>query len=100
MPLVVAAAIAAKQVMEKNHIPGRLMIWPGVEELLATKAYYVREGMFKDVDLCIFNHVSSDFGTAYGELGMNGMVSVEYTFKGKTAHAAGDPWDGFGAGRR
>ncbi|WP_420540960.1 amidohydrolase [Novosphingobium humi] len=98
MPLVVAAAIAAKQVMEKNHIPGRLMIWPGIaEELLATKAYYVREGMFKDVDLCIFNHVSSDFGTAYGELGMNGMVSVEYTFKGKTAHAAGDPWDGFSA---
>lgn len=98
MPLVVAAAIAAKQVMEKNHIPGRLMIWPGVaEELLATKAYYVRAGLFKDVDLCIFNHVSSDFGTAYGELGMNGMVSVEYTFKGKTAHAAGDPWDGYSA---
>jgi aminobenzoyl-glutamate utilization protein B len=98
MPLVVAAAIAAKQVMEKNHIPGRLMVWPGVaEELLATKAYYVREGMFKDVDLCIFNHVSSDFGTAYGELGNNGMVSVEYTFNGRTAHAAGDPWDGFSA---
>jgi len=98
MPLVIAAAIAAKTVMEKNHIPGRLMIWPGVaEELLATKAYYVREGLFKDVDLCIFNHVSSDFGTAYGELGSNGMVSVEYTFKGKTAHAAGDPWDGLSA---
>lgn len=40
MPLIIAAAIATKQVMEKNHIPGRLMIWPGVaEELLATKAY-------------------------------------------------------------
>ncbi|WP_241127891.1 amidohydrolase [Novosphingobium terrae] len=98
MPLVVAAAISAKNVMEKNHIPGRLMIWPGVaEELLATKAYYVREGLFKDVDVCIFNHVSSDFGTAYGDLGMNGMVSVEYTFHGKTAHAAGDPWDGHSA---
>ena len=95
MPLVIAAAIAAKQVMEKNHIPGRLMLWPGVaEELLATKAYYVRAGLFKDVDASIFVHVSSDFGTAYGELGQNGMVSVEYTFKGKTAHAAGDPWDG------
>lgn len=98
MPLVVAAAIAAKQVMEKNHIPGRLMIWPGVaEELLATKAYYVRDGLFKDVDLCIFNHVSSDFTTAYGELGMNGLSSVEYTFHGRTAHAAGDPWDGLSA---
>ncbi|WP_375394879.1 amidohydrolase [uncultured Sphingomonas sp.] len=95
MPLVIAAAIAVKAVMEKNHIPGRLMLWPGVaEELLATKAYYVRAGLFKDVDACIFNHVSNDFTTAYGELGMNGMVSVEYTFHGRTAHAAGDPWDG------
>jgi len=95
MPLIIAAAIAVKQVMEKNHIPGRLMIWPGVaEELLATKAYYVKAGLFKDVDACIFVHVSNDFSTAYGELGMNGMVSVEYTFHGRTAHAAGDPWDG------
>ncbi|MBW8744676.1 MAG: amidohydrolase [Sphingomonas sp.] len=95
MPLIVAAAIATKTVMEKNHIPGRLMIWPGVaEELLATKAYYVRAGLFKGVDACIFVHVSNDFTTAYGELGNNGMVSVEYTFHGKTAHAAADPWDG------
>jgi aminobenzoyl-glutamate utilization protein B len=28
---------------------------------------------------------------------MNGMVSVEYTFHGKTAHAAADPWDGHSA---
>nr|WP_086492170.1 amidohydrolase [Novosphingobium panipatense] len=95
MPLMVAAAIATKKVMEKHGIEGRLMLWPGVaEELLATKAYYVRAGMFKDVDASIFTHVSSDFGTAYGELGMNGMVSVEYSFKGKTAHSAGMPWDG------
>ncbi|WP_242120770.1 amidohydrolase [Sphingomonas lacusdianchii] len=95
MPMMIAAAIAAKQVMEKNKIPGRLMLWPGVaEELLATKAYYVRAGVFKDVDASIFSHVSSDFGTAYGELGMNGMVSVEYTFHGKTAHAGGMPWEG------
>ncbi len=95
MPMMIAAAIAAKRVMERNHIPGRLMLWPGVaEELLATKAYYVRAGMFKGVDASIFAHVSSDFGTAYGELGMNGMVSVEYTFHGKTAHAGGMPWEG------
>lgn len=95
MPMMIAAAIAVKQVMEKNHLPGRLMLWPGVaEELLATKAYYVRAGLFKDVDACIFAHVASDLGTAYGELGNNGMVSVEYSFHGKTAHAAGDPWDG------
>jgi aminobenzoyl-glutamate utilization protein B len=80
--------------MEKHHIKGRLMLWPGIaEELLGTKAFYVRDGLFKGVDACIFTHVSSDFSTGYGP-GSNGMVSVEYTFHGRTAHAAGDPWDG------
>ncbi len=95
MPLIVVAALSAKDVMEKNKIPGRLMIWPGVaEELLATKAFYVREGLFKGVDASIFTHVGRDFSTGYGDSGNNGMVSVEYTFHGKTAHAAGQPWSG------
>lgn len=95
MPLVIAAAIAAKQVMEKHKIPGRLMLWPGVaEELLATKAFFVRDGLFRGVDACIFTHVSSDFTTGWGNLGNNALVSAEYTFHGKTAHSAGQPWDG------
>lgn len=94
MPLVIAAALAAKDVMVKNGIKGRLMLWPGVaEELLATKAFYVRDGVFKGVDASIFTHVASGFGTGYGNLGLNGMVSVEYMFKGKTAHGAA-PWNG------
>ncbi len=95
VPLVVVAALAAKDVMEKNNLPGTLMIWPGVaEELLATKAFYVRAGLFKDVDASIFTHVSRDFSTGWGPMGNNGMVSVEYTFRGKTSHAAGAPWAG------
>jgi len=94
MPLQVAAALAIKAVMEKNHIKGRLMLWPGIaEELLGTKAFYVRDGLFKGVDACIFTHVANSFATSYGP-SSNGMVSVEFTFHGKTAHAAGDPWDG------
>ena len=95
MPLMVIAALALKDTMTKNGIKGRLMLWPGVaEELLATKAYYVRAGLFKDVDASIFVHVGRDLGTSWGPAGNNGMVSVEYSFKGKTAHAAGQPWDG------
>jgi aminobenzoyl-glutamate utilization protein B len=97
MPLQIAAALAIKDVMEKHHIKGRLMLWPGIaEELLGSKAFYVRDGLFKGVDACIFTHVSNDFSTSYGP-SSNGMVSVEYTFHGKTAHAAGDPWDGHSA---
>lgn len=95
MPLIIAAAIATKEVMIKHGIKGRLMLWPGVaEELLAAKAYYVREGLFKGVDATIFTHVSSDFSTSWGLGGSNALVSVEYTFRGRTAHAAGNPWDG------
>jgi aminobenzoyl-glutamate utilization protein B len=95
MPLMVAAALATKEVMEKHNVSGTLMLWPGVaEELLATKAFFVRDGMFEGVDACIFTHVSSDFSTGYGPSTSNGMVSVEYTFKGKTSHAAGGPWAG------
>ncbi|HXS06013.1 MAG TPA: peptidase dimerization domain-containing protein [Rhizomicrobium sp.] len=98
MPLIITAALAVKAVMEKNHLKGRLILWPGIaEELLGSKAFYVRDGVFKGVDACIFVHVASQFATDYGDLGMNGMVSVEYTFHGKTAHAAGDPWDGHSA---
>lgn len=95
MAVMVAAALAVKDIMERDDIPGTLMIWPGIaEELLATKAFFVREGMFEGVDACIFTHVANSFSTGYGEGRGNGMVSVEYTFHGKTSHGAGAPWAG------
>ncbi|WP_246021696.1 amidohydrolase [Alteraurantiacibacter aquimixticola] len=95
MAVMVAAALAVKDIMEAEDIPGTLMIWPGIaEELLATKAFFVREGMFDGVDANIFTHVSRDFSTSYGRGRGNGMVSVEYTFHGKTSHGAGAPWAG------
>lgn len=94
MPLQITAALAIKAVMEKNHLKGRLMLWPGIaEELLGAKAFYVRAGVFKDVDALVYVHVAPVLTTMWGVSG-NGMVSVEYTFHGKTAHAAADPWDG------
>ena len=95
MPLQIAAALAVKKVMEQQRLPGTLMLWPGVaEELLGTKAYYVRAGLFKNVDICIFAHVGANMNVGWGDSGGNGMVSVEYDFKGESAHAAGAPWRG------
>src|SRR5499427_7142372 len=93
----VAAAIVLKQMMEKYKLPGTLKLYPGVaEELVATKAFYVRAGLFKDVDLVLGAHVDSEFSTSYstGKGNWSGVVSVQYFFHGKAAHAAEAPWEG------
>jgi len=93
--VIIYAAIAVKELMQKNNIPGTLIIWPGVaEELVASKAWYVRDGYFKNIDACIFTHVSSGFGCDYGDNGGNGLVSVKFSFEGEAAHAAAAPWRG------
>src|SRR6266513_4558868 len=88
MPLQIAAALAVKKVMEQQHLQGTLMLWPGIaEELVGTKAYYVRAGLFKDVDISIFAHVADNLGVSWGDGNQNGLVSVEYSFKVESAHA-------------
>ncbi len=95
LPLIILAAIEVKKIMEREKIPGTLVIWPGVaEELLGTKAWYIRDGYFKNVDACIFAHVSSNLGVSWGDAGNTGLVSVEFKFEGSSAHAAGVPWRG------
>jgi len=96
VPLNIVAALAVKKIMEREHLQGTIRLWPGVaEEEVATKAYYVKAGMFKDVDVCLFTHVGANLGVGYGgSPNQNGLVSVEYLFKGESAHAAGAPWRG------
>jgi aminobenzoyl-glutamate utilization protein B len=93
--LNIISALAIKKIMEKEKIQGTLMLWPGIaEELLGTKAYYIRDGYFKDVDACIFTHVANNLGVSHGDGGGTGMVSVRFSFEGAAAHAAGAPWRG------
>ncbi|MEO8337921.1 MAG: amidohydrolase, partial [bacterium] len=95
MPLNIAAAIVVKKIMERDKIPGTLVLWPGVaEELMSGKAWLVRAGVFKDVDITLFTHVSSDFGVSYGQSSSNALISAIFKFKGSSAHAAGAPWRG------
>jgi aminobenzoyl-glutamate utilization protein B len=96
VPLNIIAALAVKHVMEREHLTGTLRLWPGVaEEELGSKAFYVKAGMFKDVDVCLFTHIASGFSVTSGPaMNQNGLVSVEYNFKGESAHAAGAPWRG------
>src|SRR3989441_4417312 len=96
MAVNVTAALVLKQLMEKHNLPGTIKIFPGVaEEVLGSKAFFVRAGLFKDVDIMLGCHVDSDFATNYGQPERNsGLVSVQYFFHGRAAHAAGAPWSG------
>ncbi len=88
----ITAALAVKKIMEREHLPGTIQIWPGVaEELVGTKAYYVRDGLFKDVDIVLFSHVDDNLATSWGDVAGNGLVSVLFSFQGRSAHAAGAP---------
>ena len=91
----VSAALVLKKLMEREQIPGTLMLWPGVaEEQLGSKAYFVRDGLFKNVDAVLFTHVGNNLDVSYGLGKGSGLISVEYTFQGDSAHSAGAPWRG------
>lgn len=95
VPLNITAALAVKKIMEREKLPGTLKLWPGVaEELVGSKAFFIRAGLFRDVDVSLFAHVGSNLGVGWGAGFGTGLVSVEYTFKGESAHAAAAPWRG------
>ncbi|MEE2847537.1 MAG: peptidase dimerization domain-containing protein [Gemmatimonadota bacterium] len=91
----IVGAIVVKELMERENIDGTLLLWPGVaEELVASKAFFVREGTFDGVDVNLFTHVSNGFGMSWGQGGGNALWSVQFRFTGETAHSAGSPWRG------
>ncbi|HWP36807.1 MAG TPA: amidohydrolase [Gemmatimonadales bacterium] len=93
--VAVTAALAVKQLMERERLSGTIQLWPGVaEELVGAKSYFIRDGLFRDVDVVLFSHVSDGFGVAWGDTPGSGLVSVLFSFEGRSAHSAGQPWRG------
>ncbi|MFN9937971.1 MAG: peptidase dimerization domain-containing protein, partial [bacterium] len=55
----------------------------------------IRAGLMKDLDIMLGCHVGHELATDYGHAHNNsGLVSIQFTFKGESAHAAGAPWRG------
>jgi len=95
MAVAIVAALAAKEIMERDSLPGTLHLWPGIaEEQIASKAYVANSEVLQGVDVVLSMHVSNDFTVQGGEGESLGAASVEFTFHGKSAHAAGVPWLG------
>ncbi len=85
-----AAAIAVKEWMAANRIPGTLRFYgTPAEEGGSGKVYMVRDGLFRDVDAVVTWHpgdVNDINGTS-----SQGNVTGKFRFRGVSAHAAGAP---------
>jgi aminobenzoyl-glutamate utilization protein B len=92
--VMIASALAIRYAMEKFDLPGTLRIFgASAEEQLLSRPYFVRDGLFDDVDLAFHDHVLDRFGTDYGVI-QSAAISAEFTFHGEAAHAAVSPWKG------
>lgn len=86
----VEAVISTKKYMEENNIQGTIRYYGcPAEELLSGKTYMARAGAFDDLDL-VYTWHPGNFGMTTN-LSMQALSSVEYFFKGRTAHAAAAP---------
>ena len=88
-----AAACAVKEWLEKTGRPGTVIFFgcPG-EEGGAGKAFMARDGLWKKLDAAMCWHPSDVNQVKTGT--NNSSIQVLYRFRGRAAHAAGDPYNG------
>lgn len=85
-----AAAVAVKQYMEENNLPGTVRYYgcPG-EEGGSGKTFMARAGLFNDVDFALCWHPMGYNSV----MAMNSLANyqVYFKFRGKSSHAAASP---------
>src|SRR6185503_16532627 len=87
------AAIAIKDLIQAGKLKGTIRFYgTPAEESVGGKAYMVRDGLFKDVDVALAWHPDDE--TEADTDSSQAMVDFIVEFKGKAAHAAADPWNG------
>jgi len=87
------AATAIKELMDAGNIQGTLRYYgTPAEESIGGKTYMAREGLFDDLDVMLSWHPASS--TKMDVSGTQAMVETTVTFRGRSSHAAADPWNG------
>lgn len=87
------AALAVKDLMAAGKLKGTIRFYgTPAEEAVGGKIYMAREGLFNDLDVCLTWHPGDK--TRVSVDGSQAIVDFIVEFSGKTAHAAGDPWNG------
>ncbi|KIW50708.1 hypothetical protein PV05_09496 [Exophiala xenobiotica] len=101
----IAAFLGAVKAMRTGHLPGRIrLLGTPAEEGGGGKAKLIDAGAFKDDDIAaaIMAHpfAAHQFKNGYtGLAGLKFIASHKFRveFRGKSAHAAGEPWNGVNA---
>ncbi len=92
--VMIAAALAIRYAMERFGLPGTLKVFgASAEEQLLSRPYFVRDGLFDDVDLAFHDHVLDEFKADYGII-QSAAISADFSFHGEAAHSAVAPWKG------
>ncbi|MCW3117039.1 MAG: amidohydrolase, partial [Chitinophagaceae bacterium] len=87
------AAIAIKELIASGKLKGTIRFYgTPAEEDLAGKVYMAREGVFNDLDVCLDWHPDSE--NKANMQSSQAITDYNISFKGKSAHAAADPWNG------
>lgn len=87
------AAIAIKEQIAAGRLKGTVIFYgTPAEEDYGGKVYMARDGLFDDVDAVLAWHPSDE--TQADMVSSQAMVDLAVEFRGRSAHAAGDPWNG------
>ena len=87
------AALAIKEQIAAGRLKGTIRFYgTPAEEAIGGKTYMARDGVFDDVDVMLAWHPGDK--TQADMVSSQAMVDLLVEFKGKAAHAAGDPWNG------
>jgi aminobenzoyl-glutamate utilization protein B len=87
------AAVAIKEQIAAGTLKGTIrFLGTPAEESIGGKIFMIRGGVFKDVDAVLVWHPADE--TKVDNEGGQANVQFFVEFKGRTAHAAADPWNG------
>jgi aminobenzoyl-glutamate utilization protein B len=90
------AATAVKELIAEGKLKGTVRFYgTPAEETIGGKIYMARAGLFNDLDICLDWHPADR--THAGTQSSQALIDFVVRFKGKTAHAAADPWNGVSA---
>jgi aminobenzoyl-glutamate utilization protein B len=92
-PASLGAAVAIKELMAAGRLRGTVRFYgTPAEEAVGGKVYMARAGLFSDLDAALLWHPETE--TTADPKSSRAMVDLEVEFKGKSAHASQDPWNG------